>query len=244
MFVCSCRIGCQRSYILLPTAPSGGVVDWSPTELAFNSAHPVAPTSAHGALNASGPQPLRASQLPTDASGTKESSSSAAGEGEGLARTWPSPGGELVKCPVQFRGVSSSDQPSTVIDLGFARGLLRLEDSSSGPTGPQPGGSPGSQAGPPPLSGQAAAPQSAIRTPLLQFGSLVFRSLPQGAGFGGVASADSSSTGGGSSAGSAAAPAAAPGGVGSGLPAEAYTHLLWFVTRYVTLVCVLAVDRW
>lgn len=232
---CTCRSGCQRSYILLPTAPSGGAVDWGPTRLIFNHTDSVALGSSQGPFDSSTPQPLRASQLPTDptAAAAANGSSSSAADSGGIARMWPSPGGEVVMCPVQFRGVSNSDQPTTTIDLGFARGLFRLQD---GPSGPQPGAGPGSQAVPPPLAGQSAAPQATIRTPLLQFGSLVFRSLPQGNGFGGIPSDSSSADDAASQGSDASAPAAVAiqivaGGVGSNLPAEAYTHLLWFISR-------------
>lgn len=192
--------------------------------------------------NDSAPHPLRASQLPANATmGNSSGPGSSVADVDlirGLSSTWPSPGGELLKCPLQFRGISSSVQPTTVIDVGFVQGLFRLDDTLSGTSGAS---SPGSQAVVPALPGQqAAAVPAPVRTPILQLESLVFTQLPQGTGFGGVRGGQANS----STAGGAAAPTAAyvsadvaagmAGGVGSNLPAEAYTHLLWFVSRYVT----------
>lgn len=231
------RSGCQRSYILLPIPPADGVVDWGAGPLNFSGpASTPAPATAGVFGSGSQPepvQPLRASQLltPNGTAASAGASAPAAAAQNGLPAVWPAPGGELVRCPVQFSGVSSSDQPSTVIDVGFVQGLFRLADSgASGPSGPGQPGTANSQAAAP------APPQTAGtagRAPALQFGGLRFRCLPQGPGYDGVV-ANGSAAAPPPPPAAGGAPAVAAGGAAvSTIPAEAYTHLLWFISRCV-----------
>ncbi|WIA33945.1 hypothetical protein OEZ86_007040 [Tetradesmus obliquus] len=208
------RGGCGRSFVLLPSSPTTGVVSWgTPTELNYSRVTGGSPPNI---------------ELPTAANNNTSSK-----EYDGKTRTtaqsgdtplplfWPVDGGWLVRCPVQFQG-------TRVLDVGFLRGMFRLQDPLSAP---QPGA-----AGPDSLSvaggenaglGLGSGPRA-----LLQFVQMGFRGLPQG---------DLAAAAGSMHAATAVAVPtgdAAAGSLGgsswvSKLPAEAYTHLLWFISRNV-----------
>lgn len=212
LLLLSTRGGCGRSFVLLPSSPTTGVVSWgTPTELNYSRV-------------TGGPPPNM--ELPTAANNNTSSKdydgktrTTAQSGDTPLPLSWPVDGGWLVRCPVQFQG-------TRVLDVGFLRGMFRLQDPLSGP---QPGA-----AGPDSLSvagGENAGlgPGSGPRA-LFQFVQMGFRGLPQGdlaaaAGSVNAATAVAVPTG--------DATAGSLGGSSwvSKLPAEAYTHLLWFISR-------------
>lgn len=246
-YACFHRNGCgQRGLILLPTPATNNTVYWGSATLNFNhqqegSTSTAADSPGSSSSTAVEVQPLRASEVP-DLRLLATKSTTAAAVSSSLPNVWPSAGGELVECPVQFRGVSRTDEPNTEIDLGFVRGLFRLDGSGQSGSADKADSSPGSQAGAPQVPGYSSAAAAAAagggggpRGPILQFSQLILKSMPQGEGYGGDAAAAAAAEGSGSPGyGTAQAGTAAPASSASwsSIPAEAFTHLLWFVTRY------------
>jgi hypothetical protein len=202
------RGGCGRSFVLLPSSPSG-VVSWG-----------LLPALNYSRITG-GPPPNMKLPTPDNNTSSKDGSESSKAISQSsdtpLPLSWPVDRGWLIRCPVQFQG-------TRVVDVGFIRGMFRLQD----PSGPQPGPlRPDSQAGP---ENSGVGPGAGPRA-LLQFVQMGFRGLPQGD----VAAAGSSSWQQGAAAAVPTGDASA-GSLGgsswvSKLPAEAYTHLLWFISR-------------
>jgi hypothetical protein len=139
-----------------------------------------------------------------------------------LPTSWPVQGGWAIRCPVQFQG-------TRVLDIGFVPAMFEIKDAAEPQLGPNPdsqqaAGADNAGVGP------AAGPR-----PLFQFVQMGFRGLPQG-------DMDAAAGGGSAASWQAAQAAAVPtGDVSAGslggsswvskLPAEAYTHLMWFISR-------------
>ncbi|KAF6255313.1 hypothetical protein COO60DRAFT_231640 [Scenedesmus sp. NREL 46B-D3] len=210
--------GCGRSFVLLPSSPSG-LVSWGAVS-ALN----------YSRITGGRPPDMVLPSLDANASSAEAEAAAAALKGPPaggdtpLPLSWPVQGGWLVRCPMQFQG-------TRVLDVGFEPGMFRLQD----PSDPKPGPGPDSQAGPD-NPGLGSGTGSRV---LFHFVQMGFRALPQGDL---LAAAGSGSTGSWQLPQAAAVPTGdvAAGSMGgsswmSKLPAEAYTHLLWFISRNVAV---------
>jgi hypothetical protein len=223
---------CGQTVTLLPSPLDGsGVFSWG-RKAALNFSrivgdnipgddvpHGAPGTAQHNASNVSTNSNASANSSSSDSSTSTGDVFGAAATPLQLPHSWPpSDGYWLVQCPVQFQG-------TPMLDLGFLRGMFRLQDPSG-----QSGNS-SSRSVAPDIPRNAGLGVSS-RRPLMQFASMNMRGLPQGD----VSNdAGNSSSGRGSSRGSGQSwqAAASVGGSSwvSASPAEAYTHLLWFITR-------------
>jgi hypothetical protein len=224
---------CGQTVTLLPSPLDGsGVFSWGrKAELNFSRIvgdyipgddipHEAPGTAQHNVFNVSTNSNASAN------SSSSSDSSSPTGDVFGAAATplqlphsWPpSDGYWLVQCPVQFQG-------TPMLDLGFVRGMFRLQHPSGN------GSSNSSISAVPGIPRNAGLGVSS-RRPLMQFASMNMRGLPQG-GMSNDAGNSSSSRASSRGSGQGWQAAASVGGSSwvSASPAEAYTHLLWFITR-------------
>jgi hypothetical protein len=157
-----------------------------------------------------------------------------------LPASWPPANGYwLVQCPLQFQG-------TPMLDLGFVRGMFKLQgptyqpgssrnssssSSSSELSRPDSSSSSSSNAHAPGDVPRNAGLGVSNRRPLMQFAQMHMRGLPQGDMPGTRNSSSSSSSSRGGVQSWQAAASIGGSSLVSALPAEAYTHLLWFVTR-------------
>ncbi|KAF6252064.1 hypothetical protein COO60DRAFT_1673833 [Scenedesmus sp. NREL 46B-D3] len=225
---------CGRVITLLPSPADGsGVFSWGRAPaLNFSrvGGDPIpgenvplgAPGTPNAAQHDSGGAGARAGTANRTAAGPLEGRG-AASLAQQLPASWPpSDGPWLVQCPVQFQGTQ-------MLDLGFVRGMFELQDPSSPPGGRQAGSADSSSS-----SSIAGLRSVGGRRPLMRFAQMNMQGLPQGNMDQGDGNSSSSSGGGGSSAQSWQASVGGSSWV-SALPAEAYTHLLWFVTRNIAV---------
>jgi hypothetical protein len=131
-----------------------------------------------------------------------------------IPTVWPPPGGERIDCPATIRGTDMQQQ--TVADVAFTTGLFTV----SGPTRTSTDAS----------TVGAGATQDAAQLPsggVLRLEELRLVNLPQGVNASAAAGESSSSSRIG-----AVMPTAAGMWI-SLVPRQVYTHLLWFVDRWV-----------
>eukprot|EP00878_Enallax_costatus_P021703 GHUV01022993.1.p1 GENE.GHUV01022993.1~~GHUV01022993.1.p1 ORF type:complete len:782 (+),score=180.67 GHUV01022993.1:214-2559(+) len=254
------RSACSRPHVLIPTPdPAAGTswVSWSPALLGLpgtnttegtDSTLPTLEVNSPRGSGAAG-QAVRANTTLLEpfpsSSGNASAAQASAAAANGstsddvLSPVWPPPGGEVIRCPLTIRG-PSPNQP-TLIDIGFGRDLFKIQKTADAATL--------ANAGPQGLAAAAAAASaqaSSAPQGLLRLSQLTFMGLPQGAG---SVNADKSveraaapaSGGGAGPVASTPAPgtglsgsdAAWVSGWVSNLPAECWTHLLWFIDRCV-----------
>lgn len=236
------RAACSRPHVLIPSPgphAESAWVSWAPVRLDM----PGATVDGNSSLPAYGSNNLQGNPLSMEAVGpssavepfpfpANSSSNVNMSADDMLYPMWPPPGGEIIRCPLTIRGRSPT-QPAR-IDLGFGKGMFKVEtlsDNDLAASAPQ--GAQGLAA--------AAAASAQANSPgtLLQLSELTFIGLPQGgeltAADGHVDRAAAPAIGGGggtpANTGNGGADAAWVSGWVSNLPAEAWTHLLWFIDR-------------
>jgi hypothetical protein len=150
-------------------------------------------------------------------SSSNSSITAAAAAVNGLSKVWPPPGGQPIDCPAEIRGMVDGTAPRTVVDVAFVRGLFAVSGLTETSTDAATVGAAATTAV------QRLAPSGGV----LRFVEVQLRNLPQGAG----AYADVSNGTASSSIQNEPGTAVGDAAWMSLLPAEAYTHLLWFASR-------------
>lgn len=226
------RAACSRPHVLI-SSPDPESVDWvslaprtlNPALLAGDDAAASGEARRRllGHPNGVAPNTTLLQPFPARHSSNSSSNQNTSESNEELSSQWPPPGGEVIRCPLTIRG--PSPQQPTLIDVGFTDNLFRVTRYEANMSAAGQSGLVAAAA----AAASAQAPQG-----LLSLNQLQLVGLPQGAA---AATADTSVS-------RAAGPASGVGGSsigdangawGSGwvsnLPAESWTHLLWFIDR-------------